>query len=107
MADAGSSRPDRITLGAFFLVVTLAGGTVIAVRQVSCEGCELEPFWAAASRFLLASLILAGIGLVLRTGMPRGRAMTGAVLYGVFGFGLAFAFAYWGLQHVSAGFGAV
>jgi drug/metabolite transporter (DMT)-like permease len=100
-------RPDRVTLGAFALFVMLAGGNVIAVREVSCDRCELEPFWAAASRFLLASLILVAIGLALRTGIPRGRAMVGAVLYGVLGFGGAFAFAYWGLQHVSAGFGAV
>src|SRR5262245_33206367 len=105
--ERGTARPDRITLGAFFLFVTLAGGNVIAVRQVSCEGCELEPFWAAASRFLLASLILTAIGLALRTGIPRGRALVGAVLYGVLGFGMAFAFAYWGLQRVTAGFGAV
>jgi drug/metabolite transporter (DMT)-like permease len=39
--------------------------------------------------------------------MPRGRALLGAVLYGVLGFGLAIAFAYWGLQRVSAGLGAV
>jgi drug/metabolite transporter (DMT)-like permease len=103
----GATRPDRVTLGAFFLFVTLAGGNVIAVRQVSCDTCELEPFWAAASRFLLAAMILTAIGLALRTGVPRGRAFVGAVLYGVFGFGGAFAFAYWGLQHVSAGFGAV
>lgn len=108
MAEAdGGTGPDRITLGAFVLFVTLAGGNVIAVREVSCDTCELEPFWAAASRFLLASLILAAIGLALRTGMPRGRALAGAVLYGILGFGGAFAFAYWGLQHVSAGFGAV
>jgi drug/metabolite transporter (DMT)-like permease len=103
----GGTRPDRITLGAFVAFVVLAGGNVIAVREISCEGCELEPFWAAASRFLLASLMLAAIALALRTGMPRGRALVGAILYGVLGFGLAFAFAYWGLQRVSAGFGAV
>jgi drug/metabolite transporter (DMT)-like permease len=103
----GSARPDRITLGAFVAFVVLAGGNVIAVREISCDACELEPFWAAASRFLLASLILAAIALALRTGMPRGRALLGAVLYGILGFGGAFAFAYWGLQRVSAGFGAV
>jgi drug/metabolite transporter (DMT)-like permease len=109
MTDAAerTTGPDRTTLGAFALFVTLAGGNVIAVRSVSCEGCELDPFWAAASRFLLAALILAAITLVLRAGMPRGRALFGAVLYGVLGFGAAFAFAYWGLQRVSAGFGAV
>jgi drug/metabolite transporter (DMT)-like permease len=109
MADAGERtiRPDRTTLAAFAAFVTLAGGNVIAVRWVSCEDCELDPFWAAASRFLLASLILAAIALVVRGGMPRGRALLGAALYGVLGFGAAFAFAYWGLQRVSAGLGAV
>ena len=109
MANAGepSIRPDRTTLVAFVTFVTLAGGNVIAVRSVSCEDCELDPFWAAASRFLLASLILAAIALVVRGGMPRGRALLGAVLYGVLGFGAAFAFAYWGLQRVTAGLGAV
>ena len=103
----GSLVPDRSTLAAFALFVTLAGGNVIAVRSVSCEACELEPFWAAATRFLLASLILAAIALGLRAGVPRGRALLGAVLYGVLGFGAAFAFAYWGLQRVPAGLGAV
>jgi drug/metabolite transporter (DMT)-like permease len=109
MANAGepSIRPDRTTLVAFVTFVMLAGGNVIAVRSVSCEDCELDPFWAAASRFLLASLILAAIAVVVRGGMPRGRALLGAVLYGVLGFGAAFAFAYWGLQRVSAGLGAV
>jgi len=102
-----TSGPDRMTLAAFVAFVTLAGGNVVAVRSVSCEGCELDPFWAAATRFLLASLILAAIALVVRAGMPRGRALFGAVLYGVLGFGAAFAFAYWGLQRVSAGLGAV
>src|SRR5918995_7070638 len=109
MTDVGerTSGPDRATLAAFVTFVTLAGGNVIAVRSVSCEGCELDPFWAAASRFLLAALILAAIALALHAGLPRGRALFGAVLYGVLGFGAAFAFAYWGLQRVSAGLGAV
>jgi drug/metabolite transporter (DMT)-like permease len=109
VADVGKQRdsPDRITLAAFGLFVSLAGGNVIAVRYISCEACELDPFWAAATRFLIASAIFAVIALALRTGMPRGRALLGAVLYGVLGFGAAFAFAYWGLQRVSGGFGAV
>ena len=102
-----SQRPDRTTLAAFASFVTLAGGNVIAVRYVSCEACELDPFWAAATRFLLASLIFVAITFVLRAGIPRGRALLGAVLYGALGFGAAFAFAYWGLQRVSAGLGAV
>jgi drug/metabolite transporter (DMT)-like permease len=59
---------------AFSLFVTLAGGNVIAVRYISCEACELDPFWAAATRFLLGSLIFAAIALVLRTGMASRSA---------------------------------
>jgi drug/metabolite transporter (DMT)-like permease len=102
-----ATAPDRVTLAAFGLFVTIAGGNVIAIRYISCDTCELGPFWAAATRFLLASAIFAAIALVLRAGMPRGRALLGAVLYGVLGFGAAFAFAYWGLQRVSGGLGAV
>jgi drug/metabolite transporter (DMT)-like permease len=102
-----ATGPDRTTLAAFVTFVVLAGGNVIAVRSVSCQGCELDPFWAAASRFLLAALTLASIAIVLRAGFPGGRALVGAVLYGVLGFGAAFAFAYWGLQRVSGGLGAI
>jgi drug/metabolite transporter (DMT)-like permease len=42
---------------------------------------------------------------VLRLERPRGRALTGAVVYGALNFGAAFAFAYYGLVHVHAGFG--
>jgi hypothetical protein len=81
VADAGERRggPDRITLLAFGLFVSLAGGNVIAVRYISCESCELDPFWAAATRFQIASAIFAVIAFVLRTGMPSGRALLGAL----------------------------
>lgn len=102
-----STGPNRTTLTAFALFVTLAGGNVIAIRYISCDACELDPFWAASTRFLIASAIFAVIALALRTGMPRGRGLVGAALYGVLGFGAAFAFAYWGLQRVSGGFAAV
>ena len=98
---------DRTTLGAFAVFVTLAGGNVVAIRYISCEACELEPFWAAGSRFALAALILAGISFVVRAELPRGRALVGAIAYGLLGFAAPFGLAYWGLQRASAGFGAV
>ncbi|HJR98204.1 MAG TPA: hypothetical protein VJ979_09890 [Actinomycetota bacterium] len=36
--------PDRTTLAAFVLSVTLAGGNAVAIRYISCETCELDPF---------------------------------------------------------------
>jgi drug/metabolite transporter (DMT)-like permease len=99
--------PDRATLTAFVLVVITAGGNAVAVRYISCDGCELAPFWAAATRFLAASLLLALIARALRVGMPRGRALLGAVLYGGLQFGAGFAFFYWGLVHTPAGLAQV
>jgi hypothetical protein len=60
-----TTGPDRVTLAAFVTFVTLAGGNVVAVRYVACGGCELDPFWAAGTRFLLASAILAAIALAV------------------------------------------
>ena len=77
MAEAGGGTgPDRITLGAFVLFVTLAGGNVIAVREVSCNTCELEPFWAAARRVagkavpkLVAKMTLVAMATSVLTGV--------------------------------------
>ena len=104
----GRTEPhDRATLTAFVLVVITAGGNAVAVRYISCEGCELDPFWAAATRFLVASVLLAAIARVLHAGMPRGRALLGAVLYGALQFGGGFAFFYWGLVRTPAGLAQV
>ena len=92
---------------AFLVAVTIAGGNAPAIRYVSCETCELDPFWGAALRFLLASAIFAMIALALRVEIPRGRASMGAVLFGVLQFGAGFGLAYWGLVRVPAGLGQV
>lgn len=96
---------DPGTLVAFFVLVTVAGGNAVAIRYASCETCELDPFWGAAVRFLLASLILAGIARALHTGVPRGNALLGAVLYGALQFGGGFGLIYWGLVRTPAGLG--
>ena len=101
------TRVDRTTLAAFGAFVTLAGGNVVAIRYISCEACELEPFWAAGSRFAVAAVILAGIALAVQAEPPRGRALVGAIAYGILGFAAPFGLAYWGLQRASASFGAV
>jgi len=102
-----ANTPDRLTLIAFVLMVVTAGGNAVAVRYISCETCELEPFWAAASRFLLAALLFAVIARAARATFPRGRALVGSILYGAFTFGGAFAFAYWALVRIHAGLGQV
>jgi drug/metabolite transporter (DMT)-like permease len=97
-------EPDPTTLGAFVLLVVLAGGNAPAIRYVSCEGCELDPFWSAALRFSLAAAIFA---LVSVGRFPRERALAGATLFGALQFGAGFAFVYWGLVHAPAGLSQV
>ncbi|MGH2749618.1 MAG: DMT family transporter [Actinomycetota bacterium] len=99
--------PDSATLVAFFLLVMIAGGNAVAIRHTSCEACELDPFWGASTRFALASVSFVVIARALRAGMPRGRALFGAVLYGALQFGGGFGLIYWGLVRVPAGLGQV
>jgi drug/metabolite transporter (DMT)-like permease len=89
------------------VLVAIAGGSAPAIRYVSCETCELDPFWGAATRFLLAGAIFAVVALVLRTALPRGRALGGAALYGLLQFGVGFGFVYWGLVRAPAGLAQV
>ena len=56
-------------------------------------------------RFALAAGVLLAVMAALRLAFPRGRALTGAVLYGALTFGAAFALAYYALVRVHAGFG--
>jgi drug/metabolite transporter (DMT)-like permease len=90
---------------AALVVGILIGGTnVVAVRF---SNRELPPFWGASVRFFAAAAVLAAFALVRRLEFPRGRALAGAVAYGVIGIGAFYAFAYWGLLRASAGLGAV
>jgi hypothetical protein len=76
-----STRSDRVTTAAFMAMVLTIGGNVIAIKFVLREP-DLDPLWAAASRFLLATVIFAVIASALHAPLPRGRALIGAVLYG-------------------------
>ncbi|MBN1249213.1 MAG: EamA family transporter [Anaerolineae bacterium] len=97
---AAASRPDWSTLAAFLLAAFLAGGNVVAVRF---SNSGLPPFWGATLRFSAAALIFWSIVLVRHTPVPKGRALLGAVLYGLLSIGLAYAGLYWGLVRAPAG----
>lgn len=103
----GQQRPDSATLAAFTVAVILAGGNAPAIRYVSCESCELDPLWAAAQRFLLASALLAVVAGVVHTPLPRSRALVGAIAFGVLQFGAGFGLIYQGLVRAPAGLGQV
>jgi drug/metabolite transporter (DMT)-like permease len=93
---------ERTALAAFLAMSVLAGGNAVAIRF---SNRELEPLWGAALRFALATALLATLMAVLRVSPPRGRALTGAMLYGALAIGGAFALAYYGLVHIHAGLG--
>jgi drug/metabolite transporter (DMT)-like permease len=96
---AGRVRPDWFTLVAFVLAALFAGANTVAVR-LSNSG--LPPFWGATLRFGAAAVIFWIIVLVRRIALPTGRALVGAVLYGLLSTGVTYAFLYWGLVRAPA-----
>lgn len=101
--DLRAVSTDRSTSVAFVLMVLLAGGNAVAIR-VSNFG--LPPFWGAALRGAGAALVFWVIVAVRHIALPRGRALMGAMLYGLMAIGVTYAFVYWGLVRVPAGVSA-
>jgi drug/metabolite transporter (DMT)-like permease len=91
---------DRTVLVAFLAFVVFAGANAIGVRIALRE---MGPFWSAAIRFAVAGLLLAGYAFAGRRQTPRGDRLIGTVLFGVFGFGLAYLFLYQALKDAPAG----
>ncbi|MDP9207684.1 MAG: EamA family transporter [Actinomycetota bacterium] len=91
-----------MAFAAFLTGSLLAGGNAVGVRF---SNRELAPLWGAGLRFLVAAALLVAAMVALRQPLPRGRALTGALLYGLFNFGGAFALAYYGFVQVHAGLG--
>ena len=91
---------DKRALVAFLAIVLLAGGNGVAVRY---SNHELSPMWGATLRFAVSTAILLVMLLAWRISLPRGRALVGAVLYGLIGFGATFGLLYWALVDVGAG----
>lgn len=95
---------ERAALAAFVAMSVLAGANAVGVRF---SNRELAPLWGAGLRFALAAALLLALMAALRLGFPRGRALTGSVLYGLFNFGASFALIYYGLVRVHAGLGQI
>jgi drug/metabolite transporter (DMT)-like permease len=94
-----SALSGRATVLAFAVMVLVGGTNAVAIRF---SNLELPPFWGAGSRYAAAALILWAIVLVRRIALPKGRALVGALLYGLLGTGASFAFVYWALLRVQA-----
>jgi drug/metabolite transporter (DMT)-like permease len=97
-------RPDALTLTGFGLIALIGGSNVVAVRL---SNRELEPFWGAGARFVVASILLFVVAVAARVRLPRGRALIGAFLFGLLNFLGFFAFAYWGLKRAPSALGGV
>ena len=77
---------------------------VLTCRRISLRELHTSPLWAACRRFALAAAILLVVMTLRRGPWPRGRELTGALLYGVLVFGGAYAFIFYALLELQAGF---
>ena len=90
---------DPVTLGAFIGVAVLGGLNAIAAKA---SVRELDPFWSAGSRFLVAGLLLVVVVLASGRAFPRGASLRGAILYGAIALAGSFGFIYPALRDVPA-----
>ena len=88
------NRPSAAVLVVFVAVVLIGGTNFVAVRF---SNRELPPFWGAGLRFAIAGALLVGFAAWRHIRLPLGSRFAGVALLGVLNFGLAYAFAYWGL----------
>jgi drug/metabolite transporter (DMT)-like permease len=92
-------RPDRLTLGAFAVVVVIGGVVPVAIRL---GGFELPPLWAAGLRFGIGAMILGGLAIAAHAPFPRGAHLLGVVLFGLLLFGVSISLLYLGLIEAPA-----
>ncbi|MFP3854899.1 MAG: EamA family transporter [Anaerolineales bacterium] len=98
------TRGEGSTYAAFLGTVFIGGANFIAV---SFSNQELPPFFGATLRFALAAVLFFLIAGVKGIPLARGRQAMGAILYGVLGFGAAYACLYYALVGLPAGTAAV
>src|SRR3954464_2896437 len=99
------TRPrEGLLIAAFAAIAASAGANAVGIPS---SNRELDPPGGAGLRFGLAAILLVVAMAVLRLKLPRGRALTSALLFGVLDIGGAFAFGYYALVELHAGFGSV
>ncbi|MDQ6857811.1 MAG: EamA family transporter [Chloroflexota bacterium] len=88
----------------FVACALIWGSTFLAIRF----GNEATPpVWAATIRLVIASVLLFGIAAAFRMPLPRGQALRGAALWGVFNLGVNLSLLYIGETTVPSGIAAV
>jgi drug/metabolite transporter (DMT)-like permease len=99
------TRPrEGLLIAAFAAIAVLVGGNAVGIRF---SNRELDPLWGAGLRFGLAAILLVAAMAALRLELPSGRALTGALLFGLLDVGGAFALGYYALVELHAGFGSI
>ncbi|THV33495.1 DMT family transporter [Glycomyces buryatensis] len=93
---------DRVGLALFVGVSIFAGGNAVGIRF---SNRELDPLWGASLRFGAAALLLMALMSARRLPMPHGRALAGAIAFGLLNFGVTFSLAYYALVYIHAGLG--
>jgi drug/metabolite transporter (DMT)-like permease len=91
----------RTKASAAFIGAVIIGGTNFIA--VTFSNRELPPLFGAALRFAVAALIFFLLTRWRRLPLLHGRKLVGAGLYGLLGFGLAYAGLYYALQGLAAG----
>ena len=90
---------------AVFLACCLIWGSTFLAIRIGNEA--VPPVWAATLRLALATPLLFALALATRQRFPRGPALRGALLFGVFNFGVNLSLLYWGERVVPSGIAAV
>jgi drug/metabolite transporter (DMT)-like permease len=87
---------------AFALEALLAGGNAVAIRFINRE---VPPLWGTALRFVIAAVLVTMLFVGFKLALPRGRALRGAVVFGVLQFAGAFGLYSFALVRIKAGLG--
>jgi drug/metabolite transporter (DMT)-like permease len=100
------SRVKRPSLPfvAFMSCGLIWGSTFLAIR---IGNDSLPALWACTLRFALAAILLNGILFATGGRWPKGEALRGSALYGLFEFGISMTLLYWGEKVVPSGLAAV
>lgn len=102
--DANPAPARPLALFAAFATCTLIWGSTFLFISIGND--TVPPVWAAALRLLVAAAILVPLSLA-RGGLPRGAALSAALWYGLFQFGLNLPLLYWGETVVPSSLSAV
>jgi drug/metabolite transporter (DMT)-like permease len=95
---------ERVVFAAFFFEAVFAGGNAVSIRF---SNRELAPLWGAGLRFSMAAVVLMVVVAAAKLTLPRGRALAGALLFGLFQFAGAFGLYYFALVELHAGLGQI